>query len=61
VTIASVARQYDLGFIPIQDEHYDFAVPAARLDRPAVQRFRALLEDAEVRAELVARGFGLVS
>jgi len=46
VTIASVARQYDLGFIPIQDEHYDFAVPAARLDRPAVQRFRALLEDA---------------
>jgi len=61
VTIASVARQYDLGFIPIQDEHYDFAVPAARLDRPAVHRFRALLEDAEVRAELAARGFGLVS
>ena len=59
VTIASVARQYDLGFIPIQDEHYDFAVPVARLDRPAVQRFRALLEDASTRAELAARGFGV--
>jgi len=59
VTIASVARQYHLGFIPIRDEHYDFAVPAARLERPAVQRFRALLEDADVRQELAARGFGV--
>jgi putative molybdopterin biosynthesis protein len=59
VTIASVARQYGLGFIPIQDEHYDFAVPVARLDRAPVQRFRALLQDAEVRASLAARGFGL--
>ncbi len=61
MTIASVARQYGLGFIPVQDEHYDFAVPEARLERPAVQRFRALLGDADVRAELAARGFGLVS
>ena len=37
MTIESVARQYDLGFIPVQDEHYDFVVPEARLDRPAVQ------------------------
>jgi putative molybdopterin biosynthesis protein len=59
LTIASVARQYGLGFIPIQDEHYDFAVPRTRLDRPAVQRFRALLEDAAVRAALAARGFGV--
>jgi putative molybdopterin biosynthesis protein len=59
VTIASVARQYGLGFIPIQDEHYDFAVPKARLDRAPVQKFRALLRDADVRAALAARGFGL--
>jgi putative molybdopterin biosynthesis protein len=59
VTIESVARQYDLGFIPIQDEHYDFAVPRARLDRPAVKRFCALLEDATVRAALADRGFGI--
>ena len=59
VTIASVARQYDLGFIPVQDEHYDFAVPAARLDRPPVRRFRALLAEAGVRQDLAARGFGV--
>jgi len=59
VTIASVARAYDLGFIPIQDEHYDFAVPVARLDRPPVRRFCALLQDGGMRAELAARGFGV--
>jgi putative molybdopterin biosynthesis protein len=58
LTIASVARQYDLGFIPVQDEHYDFAVPRARLERAPVQRFRALLDDASVREALAARGFG---
>ena len=39
VTIESVARQYGLGFIPLQDEHYDFVVPKARLERAPVQRF----------------------
>jgi putative molybdopterin biosynthesis protein len=58
LTIASVARQYDLGFIPVQDEHYDFAVPRARLDRALVQRFRALLDDTPVREALTALGFG---
>jgi putative molybdopterin biosynthesis protein len=29
-----VARQYDLGFIPVQEERYDFVVPKARLERP---------------------------
>jgi putative molybdopterin biosynthesis protein len=60
VAIESVARQYDLGFLPLQDEHYDFAVPKARSDRPAVQRFRAVLQDATVRAALTALGFRLV-
>jgi putative molybdopterin biosynthesis protein len=59
LTIATVARQYDLGFIPVQDEHYDFAVPAARADRAPVQRFRALLQDPGLRAALAARGFGI--
>jgi len=57
VAIESVARQYGLGFLPLQDEHYDFAVPKARLDRPAVQRFRAVLQDAEVREALRHLGF----
>jgi putative molybdopterin biosynthesis protein len=59
LAIASVARQYDLGFIPVQDEHYDFAVPRARLERAPIQRFRALLADDGVREALAARGFGL--
>ena len=57
IAIDTIARQYGLGFIPAQDEHYDFIVPNARLDRPAVQRFRAVLEDPATRDELTALGF----
>jgi len=57
VAIDTVARQYGLGFIPLQEEQYDFIVPTARLQRPAVQAFRALLENALVRKELLALGF----
>jgi putative molybdopterin biosynthesis protein len=59
IAIETVARQYGLGFIPAQDEHYDFAVPKARLDRAVVQRFRALLTEPSVQEELVALGFRL--
>jgi putative molybdopterin biosynthesis protein len=59
VTIESVAQQYGLGFVPLQDEHYDFAVPKARLERAPVQRFRAVLEDAALRAALGRLGFGV--
>jgi putative molybdopterin biosynthesis protein len=57
MAIETVARQYRLGFIPAQDEHYDFVVPMARLQRPPVQRFRALLADPAVQQALVALGF----
>jgi putative molybdopterin biosynthesis protein len=57
VAIESVARQYDLGFIPMQDEHYDFVVPKARLGREPVQRFRALLDDESVKEALRALNF----
>jgi putative molybdopterin biosynthesis protein len=59
IAIDTVARQYGLAFIPAQDEHYDFVVPRARLDRPAVRRFLAVLDDRTVRAELSALGFRL--
>jgi putative molybdopterin biosynthesis protein len=59
MAIASVARQYELGFIPVQEEHYDFVVPRARRDRPAVRRFLAALADPSVRAALRAHGFAL--
>ena len=59
VAIETVAREYGLGFLPLQVEQYDFVVPKARLDRPAVRRFIALLRDSATRAALRARGFKL--
>jgi putative molybdopterin biosynthesis protein len=57
IAIESVARQYGLGFIPAQDEHYDFVIPKNRLERPAILRFRALLAASAVREALGSLGF----
>jgi putative molybdopterin biosynthesis protein len=57
VAIQTVARQYQLGFLPLQAEQYDFVVPRSHLMRPAVQRFQELLKDPSVRAELEQLGF----
>mgnify|MGYP002623991866 CR=1 FL=1 len=59
MTIATVARAYGLGFIPVQEEHYDFAIPEDRWDRPAVVAFRELLTDESVRSSLRDLGFRL--
>lgn len=59
IAIDTVARMYDLEFIPLQQEHYDFAVPESRWDSPAVQRFIALLNEPDTRAELAAMGFAV--
>jgi putative molybdopterin biosynthesis protein len=59
LTILTVACRYDLGFVPVQDEHYDFVVPMSRVYRPPVQRFCALLHDPSLRAALTADGFGI--
>ena len=57
IAIETIARQYGLGFIPAQDEHYDFIVPKVRLVRSAVQRFRDVLADPVTREALTALGF----
>jgi putative molybdopterin biosynthesis protein len=57
VAIDTVARQYGLGFIALQEEHYDFIVPKASLDRPAVRAFRALLAEQAVQEQLRQMGF----
>ncbi|HXC11514.1 MAG TPA: molybdopterin biosynthesis protein [Stellaceae bacterium] len=57
IAIESVARQYGLGFIPAQDEHYDFVIPRNRIERPAILRFRALLAASAVREALASLGF----
>jgi len=59
VAIAPVARDSDLGFIPLREERYDFVVPKPRRERPAVRAFAALLEREAVRQALRERGFGV--
>ena len=59
IAIDTVAAQYGLGFIPMQEEHYDFVVPKARAARPAVRAFILLLQEPAVRQRLVALGFRL--
>jgi putative molybdopterin biosynthesis protein len=57
VAIDTVARQYGLAFIPLQEEHYDFIVPTAKLERPTMKVFRALLAQHDVQEELKRLGF----
>jgi molybdenum cofactor synthesis domain-containing protein len=57
MTIAPVARVTDLGFIPFAEEHYDFALVAARKDRPAVRAFLGALASHQTRAALESAGF----
>ena len=57
VAIEWVARQAGLGFLPLEDEHYDFVDAQDRLDRPAVVAFRRLLAEDETRRQLEQMGF----
>jgi len=59
IAIDTVAAQYGLGFIPMQEEHYDFVVPKARAERPSVKAFIALLHDPAARARLQSMGLRL--
>jgi molybdopterin molybdotransferase/putative molybdopterin biosynthesis protein len=57
VTIAPVADASGLSFIPLAEEHYDFALVTARKTRPAVQAFLQALASEESRAALAQAGF----
>jgi putative molybdopterin biosynthesis protein len=57
MTIAPVAHAAELGFIPLAEEHYDFALVTARKQRPAVQAFVDALASEEARAALTQAGF----
>jgi len=57
MTIAPVAHAAGLGFIPLAEEHYDFALVTARKARPAVQAFLDALGSHDVRAALERAGF----
>jgi molybdenum cofactor synthesis domain-containing protein len=57
VTIAPVADASGLSFIPLAEEHYDFALVTARKGRPTVQAFLQALASEESRAALAQAGF----
>jgi putative molybdopterin biosynthesis protein len=57
MTIAPVAHAAGLGFIPLAEEHYDFALVTARKRRPAVEAFLAALASDESRTALERAGF----
>ena len=56
VAIQSVATQYGLGFLALQDENYDFLVPTHRRDSPAVRALIDLLADSGIRQRLAEIG-----
>jgi len=56
VAIEPVARMYELSFLPISPEHYDFLLVEARRERPAVQAFLQALRDEATRARIRALG-----
>ncbi len=59
VAIEAVARPAGLGFVPLQEERYDFLIPHQRLQRPPVEEFLKLLRSAEGAEVLVRLGFNV--
>ena len=59
VAIESVALSSGLGFLPYQEERYDFVVPKVRRQRPAVQAFLQLLAEDATRTRLMSLGLRL--
>jgi len=56
VTLQTIAANAGLGFLPLQDERYDFVVPKPRMHRRGVSAFRALLTEDSTRDELARLG-----
>jgi putative molybdopterin biosynthesis protein len=59
VAISSVAEAYGLGFIPLTQEHFDFIIPKARRERPAVIAFIEACRSADVQSAIGRMGFAL--
>ncbi|WP_020177175.1 molybdopterin biosynthesis protein [Methyloferula stellata] len=57
IAIKPVADAYHLSFIPLAEEHYDFAIALSRIERPAVRAFIEALHRDDVQAALAAIGF----
>src|ERR1700674_3196143 len=49
VTLDTIASNAGLGFLPVQEEHYDFVVPKLRANRRGVIAFKKLLQESRAR------------
>jgi putative molybdopterin biosynthesis protein len=56
VTLDIIARRAGLGFLPVQEERYDFVNPKSRANRPGVLAFKTLLQEPRVREALAGLG-----
>jgi len=56
MTLDTIARKAGLGFLPVQEEQYDFIVPRSRVDRPSVVAFTKLLQQPATREALARLG-----
>ena len=56
LTLDSVAARAALGFLPVQEERYDFVVPTSRANRPGVAAFKSLLSEPRTRDVLAGLG-----
>src|SRR5438552_17231683 len=59
LTLDTVARNAGLGFLPVQEERYDFVVPKSRANRPAVAALKKLLTEPATRDALTCLGMTL--
>jgi len=57
VAIETVARQANLGFLRLREEHFDFVLPESRWKRDAVQSFIASLGNESIRKSIIDMGF----
>ncbi|MDI9646423.1 MAG: molybdopterin biosynthesis protein, partial [Archaeoglobales archaeon] len=52
VAIKTVAKQYDLDFIPLKSEEYDFLIPKDKINKDSVKKFVEILCSAEFAERL---------
>ncbi|MGH8638176.1 MAG: molybdopterin biosynthesis protein [Burkholderiales bacterium] len=61
VTLDSIASHAGLGFLPVQEERYDFVVSTSRAQRPAVKAFVELLREPSTRDVLARLGMRVIA
>lgn len=54
--VRSAAIALGLDFVPIAEERYDFIIPAAHVEHPAIQALLAILQDGAFRSRVDAEG-----